>query len=102
MELNDVAYVPSFTKNLVSGIQIMNRGYKQIIENGKLKIFKNDELVATGKYDVETGLIKMDSEITQKSIILIHNKKKITKIFIVDWDIQDTIYYKKLWMQPMG
>ena len=40
MELNDVAYVPSFSKNLVSGIQIMNQGYKQIIENGELKIFK--------------------------------------------------------------
>ena len=67
MELNDVAYVPSFTKNLVSGIQIMNQGYKQIIENGELKIFKNNDLVATGKYDLETGLIKMDSEIQQNS-----------------------------------
>ena len=67
MELNDVAYVPSFTKNLVSGIQIMNQGYTQIIENGKLKIFKKNELVATGKYDNETGLIKMDTEIKQNS-----------------------------------
>ncbi len=67
MELNDVAYVPSFTKNLVSGIQIMNQGYKQIMENGELKITKNGILVATGKYDKETGLIKMDPEITQNS-----------------------------------
>ena len=67
MELNDVAYVPSFTKNLVSGIQIMNQGYKQIMENGKLKITKNGILVATGKYDNETGLIKMDTEIRQNS-----------------------------------
>ena len=62
MQLNDVAYVPSFSKNLVSGIQIMNQGYKQIIENGGLKIFKNNDLVATGKYDLETGLIKIVEE----------------------------------------
>ena len=63
MELNDVAYVPSFTKNLVSGIQIMRQGYKQVIENNSLKIYKNDILVATGSYDSETGLLKMDNEI---------------------------------------
>ena len=54
MELDDVAYVPSFTKNLVSGIQIMRQGYKQIIENNSLKIYKDDILVATGSYDSET------------------------------------------------
>ena len=84
MELNDVAYVPSFTKNLVSGIQIMNQGYKQIMENGELKITKNGILVATGKYDKETGLIKMDPEITQNSNFHVQNKKKILKLFIVD------------------
>ena len=67
MELNDVAYVPSFTKNLVSGIQIMRQGYKQVIENNSLKIYKNDILVATGGYDSETGLLKMDTEIPQSS-----------------------------------
>jgi len=67
MELNDVAYVPSFSKNLVSGIQIMRQGYKQIIENNNLKIYKDDILVATGSYDSETGLLKMDTEIPQSS-----------------------------------
>lgn len=67
MELQNVAYVPSFTKNLVSGIQIMQQGFKQGIENGCLKIYKDEELVATGQYDETTGILKMDRIVPHSS-----------------------------------
>jgi hypothetical protein len=64
LELKEVAYVPSFSKNLVSGIQIMKQGYKQVIDQDLLQVFKNNELVATGHYDEDSGLIKMNNELT--------------------------------------
>jgi hypothetical protein len=54
------AHVPSFHRNLVSGIQLMKEGYKQIIYQDKLQVFKDDILVATGIYNSEVGLIQMD------------------------------------------
>ncbi len=69
LELKEVAYVPSFSKNLVSGIQIMKQGYKQVIDQDLLQVFKNNELVATGHYDEDSGLIKMNNELTDPIII---------------------------------
>ena len=63
LTLNDVIHVPSFSKNLVSGIQIMKEGYKQEIENDKLIISKDHVVVATGHYNPEAGLIQMDNKI---------------------------------------
>ena len=68
MTLKDVAYVPSFSKNLISGIQIMKQGFKQIIEpSGVINIFNKDTLVATGKFDEDTGLLKMNQELPPNS-----------------------------------
>ena len=38
LKLNNVIHVPEFKYNLLSGIQIMKEGFKQIIDNDKLEI----------------------------------------------------------------
>lgn len=48
MELDNVVHVPTFGLDLISGIQIMKNGYKQVIQNDRLEVYKDDELVATG------------------------------------------------------
>ena len=45
----------------------MKQGYKQVIENGKLHIFETGLLVATGSYDAETGLLKIDEDLTESA-----------------------------------
>ena len=63
LHLTDIVHVPSFSKNLVSGIQIMKQGYKQEIYNDKLIISKDGQICATGTYEDSTGLLKMDQSI---------------------------------------
>jgi hypothetical protein len=64
LELVDVAHVPSFSKNLVSGIQIMKKDYHQHIYNDRLVISdKNGIPLATGTFDEDVGLIQMDTSI---------------------------------------
>jgi hypothetical protein len=60
MEVNAL-HVPSFSKSLLSTVY----GCKQIIEpwTAKLIITKDNKIVATGTYDEETKLIKMDNDL---------------------------------------
>ena len=70
MELNGVIHAPSFSHNLLSGIQVMLNGYKQVIFKNKLEIFTSDDkLVATGEYDAKYGLIKMNDVIKQSNSV---------------------------------
>ena len=48
LRLRCVVHVPLFKHNLVSGIQIMKMGVKQIIQHDKLTILDNGKLVANG------------------------------------------------------
>jgi hypothetical protein len=61
LRIDNITYAPTFGKNLLSGIQIMKAGYKQILDNDKLTISKDGCTVASGSFDAATGLIKMDS-----------------------------------------
>jgi hypothetical protein len=66
--------VPTFGKNLLSATQLsIEHGCRQIIEpwTSRLIITKDDVIIATGSYDKETKLIKMDdnSEMTNKTTI---------------------------------
>ena len=45
----------------------MKQGYRKVIDQDRLEIFKDDILVATGRYNPPVGLIQMDSEIVPKS-----------------------------------
>ena len=65
LTLEEVYHVPSFDKNLVSGIDIMNKNkdLKQVIENNKLTVYEKDQIIATGTFNPKYGLIQMDPEI---------------------------------------
>jgi hypothetical protein len=57
--------VPTFSKNLLSATQLsIEHGCKQVIEpwSSKLTISKENEIIATGTYDKETKLIKIDHQ----------------------------------------
>ena len=59
----DAIYSPNLAHNLVSGIDIMKKGYKQVIAEGKLSVIDhNNRVVATGSYTPATGLIHMDNK----------------------------------------
>ena len=60
LRLQNVVYAPSLSHNLVSGIQIMKLGYRQEIEADKL-YDSNGNIVASGDYDHDTGLIKINT-----------------------------------------
>ena len=62
LRLRGVVHVPTFKHNLVSGVQIMKMGLKQIIEHDKLIILDKGNIVASGHYDAATGLIKMEHD----------------------------------------
>jgi hypothetical protein len=71
LKLN-ATYVPSFSKNLVSGIAINNDGYHQTLGNDRLVITKgvpsqNSIVVATGKLNENVGLFQMDAQIDPKA-----------------------------------
>jgi len=62
LDLN-VLQVPSFSKNLLSATQLsLEHGCKQTIEpwTAKLTITKDEKVVATGSYDKQSKLIKID------------------------------------------
>jgi hypothetical protein len=63
IKLDNVAHVPGFKKDLVSGIQLMKMGLKQTLHNDKLIIEKGSQIVATGHYDTTDGLIKIDRSV---------------------------------------
>ena len=78
LELDNVVHVPSFSKNLLSDLQLMKAGYRKIIENDTLKIFDKETLVATGRYCNETGLLRMDE--------VVNNSNKVSKLHdITHW-----------------
>jgi len=59
MQLQGVVHVPTFSHNLLSGIQVMRAGYKQVIDDDKIKIYdKSNQLVASGEYDPNYGLFE--------------------------------------------
>ena len=72
LELQAV-WAPTFSKNLVSGIQIMNQGHSAIISNGVLVISDavtlppSSKILATGRLDSTSGLMKMDEGIDFKA-----------------------------------
>jgi len=69
--LVQATYAPTFSKNLISGIDIMKSGAKTIIADGKLIITDtvvipdSSKILATGKLDPSVGLLKMDSIIDE-------------------------------------
>jgi hypothetical protein len=58
-----VVHVPSFNKNLASGIWIMTAGYYQEIYNNKLLVRTRPggAIIATGTYNPSVGLLEMDA-----------------------------------------
>jgi hypothetical protein len=70
----DATYVPSFSKNLISGIDIMKRGVQTVIGNNKLimasKIIvpENSVILATGRLDKATGLLMLDQDVDQNIV----------------------------------
>jgi hypothetical protein len=69
----EATYAPSFSKSLVSGIEIMKSGIQTIVANDKVimtdhvKLSKESKILATGKYDIKSGLLKMDSKVDYSS-----------------------------------
>jgi hypothetical protein len=65
----EATFAPSFSKNLVSGIDIMRNGAQTVIANNKLIIAKkvnipeNSEILATGRLDTSTGLLIIDKDV---------------------------------------
>jgi hypothetical protein len=75
LKLN-ATYVPSFSKNLVSGIAINNAGYHQTIGSDLLVVTKgppnrNATVVATGKLNKNVGLFQMDHRINGSALPLV-------------------------------
>ena len=56
-------HTPTFTKNLVSGIELMKEGYEIRMKDMELDILKDNELKATASYDISTDLMKMNNVI---------------------------------------
>jgi hypothetical protein len=72
----DATYVPSFSKNLVSGIAINNCGYHQTLGNDQLVITDgpptiNSTVMATGKLNKTVGLFQMDPVIDKSALPLL-------------------------------
>lgn len=57
--LTDVLYVPDHRKNLVSGSQLVHRGYKIVFDCNKIVITKNNAFI--GKGYVNEGLVKLNA-----------------------------------------
>ena len=67
LDLPEVYHTPGFKSNLVSGTDLMRRGFKAVIDQGKLTISKDEKVVATGTYDAQVDMIKMDNTIVEPS-----------------------------------
>jgi len=57
----DAIYCPEFSKTLISGIDLMKKGYTSTIKADKIIISKDDKILADGRYDGATGLLKMNT-----------------------------------------
>ena len=79
--LKGVRHVPSFSYNLVSGIQIMKMGFRQVFYNDRLEILKGDKVVYTGQYNQENGLIELNDVDHQEN--LANNIK--SSLGLYDW-----------------
>lgn len=62
LPLLNAFYTPTFSKNLVSGPQLMNEGYKIVLEGENMEISKDDKLVETGFLCSKSGLLILDSK----------------------------------------
>lgn len=71
IQLHDVLHVPTFERNLVSGVRLMQDGYTQVISpDGTLQVFNSaSQIVATGRFDASQGLIKFDSQEVASSAV---------------------------------
>jgi hypothetical protein len=87
LKLKDVQHVPSFSHDLVSGTKLMTTGHDQTLtKNGDLFIYKNRKVVATGKYDNHSKLIKLD---LQNRFAALTDLEKIPmQILTVSWKTQ--------------
>ena len=79
LKLN-ATYVPSFSKNLVSGIAINNAGYHQTIGSDLLIVTKGPPnvdatVIATGKLNKKVGLFQMDHRINGSALPLLLTNK---------------------------
>ncbi len=73
--------VPTFSKNLLSATQLsIEQGCEQIIEpwTAKLTIKKDNKIVATGSFDEETKLIKIDMTNQERTFQATTNEDWIT------------------------
>jgi histone deacetylase 1/2 len=103
LHLDNIVWVPSFQYNLLSGIQLMGLGYKQVIKDNILKISKGNEVLCTGTFNPSYGLIEMNANLASKAKVLTltewHNRLshisqnfltrnlKLNKIEFIDEDI---------------
>ena len=62
LKLKDVQYVPNFVENLVSGVELMKKGYKTILESDKIVITKQGEEIASGNLCMNTDMILIQKE----------------------------------------
>ena len=62
LKLKHVQYVQNFVENLVSGMELMKKGYKTILESEKMVIAKQGEEVASGKLCMNTDMIIIQEE----------------------------------------
>ena len=61
VNLENIQHVPTFTHDLVSGIQLMKEGHTQTLDaDGYLTVKKNGKIVMSGKYDASFKLIRID------------------------------------------
>jgi len=75
--------VPTFSKNLLSATQLsIEHGCKQVIEpwSSKLTISKGNEVIATGTYDKETKLIKIDQQCSNNAEVFEIPNPGVSKI----------------------
>ena len=86
IKLDSVKHVPTFNRNLVSGIQLMKKGYRSTMYNNALVIDDLNKPVATGLYDEDSGLIQMTKEISDEAISRVFGHANAAKeLTINDW-----------------
>ena len=61
--IDNVFHTPAFTKNLVSGIELLKNGYEIKMKNMGMTVAKDGEIKATASYDPQTDLLKMNNVI---------------------------------------
>ena len=85
MELNDVAYVPSFSKNLVSGIQIMKEGQANYRKQ-HFTIFQKQYFSCNWKVRIRNRIIKNGFRSSRKlEFRAFNNFNKLQKYSFTAW-----------------